>query len=108
MQAENDGHPVPEAESPDWKTEVRELRRVVELALILCDSLLQAEDSSSMHWDAQRSPGRSVSAFDLANMEKLHIQRVLHYTQGNKVKAAKLLNIGLTTIYRKLEEYGLE
>ncbi len=45
----------------------------------------------------------------LASVEKLHILRVLNYTQGNKVEAAKLLNIRLTTgVYRrKMEEYGL-
>jgi two-component system, NtrC family, response regulator len=40
-------------------------------------------------------------------MEKLHIQRVLNYTKGNKMAAARLLNIGLTTLYRKVEEYKL-
>jgi DNA-binding NtrC family response regulator len=49
----------------------------------------------------------SLSAFDLASVEKLHIQRVLNHTKGNKTEAAKLLNIGLTTLYRKIEEYGL-
>ena len=44
---------------------------------------------------------------DLASVEKQHIQRVLNYTKGNKVEAAKLLNVGLTTVYRKMEEYGL-
>ncbi len=48
-----------------------------------------------------------MSAFDLSSVEKLHIQRVLNYTHGNKVEAARLLNIGLTTVYRKIEEYGL-
>ena len=38
---------------------------------------------------------------------KQHIGRVLQYTNGNKVEAAKLLNIGLTTLYRKIEEYKL-
>jgi len=46
--------------------------------------------------------------FSLASVEKLHIQRVLNYTHGNKAEAARLLNIGLTTVYRKMEEYGLE
>ncbi len=78
----------------DWKVGILEVKRVIEQALILCDCLLQQDESKSV--------------FDLANVEKMHIQRVLHYTNGNKVKAAKLLNIGLTTIYRKLEEYGLE
>src|ERR1700744_388149 len=51
--------------------------------------------------------GQPMSAFDLSSVEKLHIQRVLNYTHGNKVEAARLLNIGLTTVYRKIEEYGL-
>jgi two-component system NtrC family response regulator len=49
----------------------------------------------------------SLTAFDLASVEKMHIQRVLAFTHGNKAEAAKLLNIGLTTVYRKIAEYGL-
>jgi len=40
-------------------------------------------------------------------MECRHIARVLQYTQGNKSEAARLLKIGLTTLYRKIEEYKL-
>ena len=58
--------------------------------------------------EATMSQGQPIPAFDLSSVEKLHIQRVLNYTRGNKVEAAKLLNIGLTTVYRKIEEYGLE
>jgi two-component system NtrC family response regulator len=50
---------------------------------------------------------KMLSALDLASVEKLHIQRILNYTKGNKAEAARLLNIGLTTIYRKMETYGL-
>ncbi len=46
-------------------------------------------------------------SLDLSTIEKIHIQRVLNYTKGNKVETAKLLNIGLTTLYRKIEEYNL-
>jgi DNA-binding NtrC family response regulator len=35
------------------------------------------------------------------------IQKALHHTKGNKTEAARLLNIGLTTLYRKIEEYNL-
>ena len=45
---------------------------------------------------------------NLATIEKNHIQKVLHYTRGNKTEAARLLDIGLTTLYRKIEEYHLE
>jgi transcriptional regulator with PAS, ATPase and Fis domain len=47
------------------------------------------------------------SSFDLATAEKLHIQKVLTHTKGNKTEAAKLLNIGLTTLYRKMDEYEI-
>jgi two-component system NtrC family response regulator len=32
---------------------------------------------------------------------------VLKYTKGNKTETSRLLGIGLTTLYRKIEEYGL-
>jgi transcriptional regulator with PAS, ATPase and Fis domain len=41
-------------------------------------------------------------------MEKIHIQKILSLANGNKTKAAELLGIGLTTLYRKIEEYHLE
>ena len=39
--------------------------------------------------------------------EKAHIRKVLQYTGGNKTEAARLMHIGLTTLYRKIEEYGI-
>jgi DNA-binding NtrC family response regulator len=43
----------------------------------------------------------------LQAVEKHHIQRILQRLDGNKTQAAKLLGIGLRTLYRKIEEYGL-
>jgi DNA-binding NtrC family response regulator len=53
------------------------------------------------------SGNNPLSAFELTSVEKLHIQRVLNHCKGNKTEAAKLLNIGLTTLYRKIEEYKI-
>ena len=50
-------------------------------------------------------PGPGVDC--VASVEKLHIQRVLNHTKGNKTETARLLNIGLTTLYRKIEEYKI-
>ena len=51
----------------------------------------------------------SFTTFDLAGAEKLHIQKVLQsYTNGNKTETARLLNIALTTLYRKIEEYQIK
>ena len=47
------------------------------------------------------------STFDLSIAEKIHIHKVLNYANGNKTETAKLLNIALTTLYRKLEEYKI-
>ena len=59
--------------------------------------------------DLQDIPIRQhmLPAFDLSSVEKQHIQQVLIHTHNNKAEAARLLNIGLATLYRKIEEYGL-
>lgn len=92
----------------EWKGNVRELKNVIERAVILCDE----EELNIEHLPVElqtQNPEtiKILSAFDLASIEKLHIQRVLNHTKGNKTEAARLLNIGLTTLYRKIEEYGL-
>jgi transcriptional regulator with PAS, ATPase and Fis domain len=48
-----------------------------------------------------------VSAFSIQSVEKLHIQKVLNYTKGNKAETARLLEIGIATLYRKLDEYNI-
>lgn len=48
-----------------------------------------------------------LSAFELASAEKIHIQKVLNYTNGNKTKTAEHLGIALTTLYRKIDEYEI-
>ena len=42
-------------------------------------------------------------ALDLKSVERNHIVKVLRHTRGNKTEAARLLKIGLTTLYRKIE-----
>lgn len=93
-----------------WPGNIRELKNVIERAVILSES--QELDETLLPYEIQHiQPARSgqgVSAFDLSAVEKLHIQRVLNHTHGNRTEAARLLNIGIATLYRKLKEYGLE
>jgi len=93
-----------------WPGNIRELKNVIERAVILCDSSVL--DETLLPYDIQHiQPARTnqaLSAFDLSSVEKLHIQRVLNHTHGNRAEAARLLNIGIATLYRKLKEYGLE
>src|SRR5258708_36310533 len=95
-------------ESWPWKGNVRELRNVIERAVILENGKLLSRNSLPLELLTKGHQPQYIPAFDLASIEKLHIQRVLDYTRGNKVEAARLLNIGLTTVYRKIEEYGLD
>lgn len=93
-----------------WKGNIRELRNVIERSLIVCDGEcldvsdlpLEIQNSHYEHSD-EAAPG----SFELSAMERRHIVRVLEFTKGNKTEAARLLKIGLTTLYRKIEEYKL-
>ena len=91
-----------------WPGNVRELRNVIERALIICDDYITLDD---MPLDFRSSTLSGSAAdgddFELAEAGHRHIQRVLQYTKGNKAEAARLLKIGLTTLYRKIEEYGI-
>jgi len=91
----------------DWKGNIRELKNVIERAVILSDGPQLAVNNLPAELQMASHSSSSLPSFDLATVEKLHIQRVLHHTKGNKTEAAKLLNIGLTTLYRKIEEFGL-
>jgi len=94
-----------------WKGNIRELKNVIERAVILSEGTELSTDNLPLEFQQSSSNSDSsnatLSAFSLASMEKLHIQRVLNHTRGNKTEAARLLNIGLTTLYRKIEEYHL-
>ena len=92
----------------EWKGNIRELKNIIERAVILANgSELTLEDLPLELQIVNLISSKSASALDLATAEKSHIQKVLLYTKGNKTEAAKLLNIGLTTLYRKIEEYEL-
>jgi len=92
-----------------WKGNIRELKNVMERAVILEETNQLTVESLPLELQSENAsgPDNTLSAFSLASVEKLHIQRVLNHTNGNKTEAARLLNIGLTTLYRKIEEYKL-
>ncbi|MBK7852756.1 MAG: sigma-54-dependent Fis family transcriptional regulator [Bacteroidetes bacterium] len=93
-----------------WNGNIRELKNVIERCVILSDSDELSIENLPAEFQTISSVskgGKQLSAFDLASAEKLHILKVLNYTNGNKTKAAELLNIALTTLYRKLDEYKI-
>lgn len=90
-----------------WKGNIRELKNVMERAVILMSNNEISIEHLPIEMQNVSTGSKQLSAFDLASAEKIHIQKVLNYTNGNKTETAKLLNIALTTLYRKLEEYKL-
>jgi two-component system, NtrC family, response regulator len=93
-----------------WRGNIRELRNVIERSLIVCSNeLLTLEDLpvDILHTQIYEITGRNSSDLDMAGVERRHIARVLQFAKGNKTETARLLKIGLTTLYRKIEEYGL-
>lgn len=92
-----------------WPGNIRELKNVMERAVILAHAdVLSVDDlPATLQLNATANNGKQLSAFSLQSVEKLHIQKILNHTRGNKAEAARLLEIGIATLYRKIEEYGI-
>ncbi|MEJ1240989.1 sigma-54 dependent transcriptional regulator [Chryseolinea sp. T2] len=86
-----------------WKGNIRELKNVIERSVILADGELEAS-----LLPADFNIETDNNSLELASVEKRHIIRVLQHTHGNKTQTAKLLGIGLTTLYQKIKDYALE
>lgn len=92
----------------DWKGNIRELKNIIERAVILANGPELTVENLPMEMQIPAINSMAeLSSLDLSIVEKLHIQKVLQFTKGNKTETARLLNIGLTTLYRKIEEYHL-
>jgi DNA-binding NtrC family response regulator len=103
-----------------WPGNVRELQNVIERAVILCNDrgILEpahlgmgqkAEVSTSSLATAVSEPKavvKSSSESTLAEVEKWHILSVLEHNEGNRTRAAKMLDISIRTLRNKLNEYG--
>jgi len=94
-------------ENHQWKGNIRELKNCIERSVILSDNDVLCVDTLPFASIAVDSGVKMLSAFSMASVEKVHIQKVLHHTHGNKAEAARLLEIGIATLYRKIEEYKL-
>ena len=91
----------------DWPGNIRELKNVVECSSIVSDGTLTWEDLPLDLQHPSDTADTGSNDFELAVIEKKHISKVLQYTHGNKTETARLLKIGLATLYRKIETYHL-
>lgn len=99
--------------SYEWKGNVRELKNVMERAVILCDSShilpehlnLPMEQRECLPLDA---PLHEVAGSAARNAEKAMIENALKQTMGNKSKAAEKLKISYKTLLNKIKEYKIK
>lgn len=95
-------------EENEWKGNIRELKNIIERSVILSENDILALETLPFELHTKKdNAATALSAFSMASIEKLHIQKVLNYAGGNKAETARLLEIGVATLYRKIEEYKL-
>lgn len=87
-----------------WKGNIRELKNTIERTLILSEGNTLDETLLPFNFNQQ---GSTTISMDMASVEEQHIKKVLQYTAGNKTETARLLGIGLATLYRKMEQYHI-
>ena len=91
----------------EWRGNIRELKNVMERSAIVCDEEVTMQDLPIDLQCAGMDEEQGKEEFELAVIEQKHITKVLQYTRGNKTEAARLLKIGLATLYRKIEAYHI-
>lgn len=88
-----------------WPGNIRELQHAVERAVILSkQSLLTGTD---FQLSPAPIPVEAEKTLNLTTVEKEVIRQAVMKSNGNLTLAAEELGIGRTTLYRKMEEYGL-
>jgi DNA-binding NtrC family response regulator len=94
-----------------WPGNVRELENTVERAVILAETdVIHTQDLPEKLLNAAPSAnvGSGASGVTLEELEREHMRRILKAVKGDKVKAAQVLGIHLSTLYRKVQRYRLE
>lgn len=89
----------------DWPGNVRELENAVELMINSEEIRLEFSDKAVKIQEPVTDSNPDLS---LEAIEKQHIIRIINDSKGNLTLAAKILNIGRNTLYRKVEKYNLD
>ncbi|MBN1480558.1 sigma-54-dependent Fis family transcriptional regulator [candidate division KSB1 bacterium] len=90
-----------------WPGNVRELSNVIERAVVLEEDTIIHPESLPMHVRGVMKQGAGDDLLPLSEMEKQHIRYVLHKTNFNISKAARILKIDRKTLYDKIKKYDL-
>jgi DNA-binding NtrC family response regulator len=93
--------------SYDWPGNIRELRNVLERALLFCKG--DVLDRKTLRFDRALDPGSpEESLLTLDDAERSHIVNVLRATGGHVEKAAEVLALSRSSLYARLKKYGIK
>src|SRR5690606_3340006 len=91
-----------------WRGNVRELENVIERAVIFAEGRqIEVSDLPFAAADADRVADTENLRETMAQFERQHIIAVLRRCQYDKAEAARRLDIGLSSLYRKLDELNI-
>ncbi|MEW5745736.1 MAG: sigma-54 dependent transcriptional regulator [Nitrospirota bacterium] len=101
----------------EWKGNVRELRNIMERAVILCDGpqllpehlsfTVAGKESASCGGAAPELTLHEIAQRAVHDAERSRIEQALRQTQGNKSRAAELLKVSYKTLLTKIKEYRI-
>jgi transcriptional regulator of acetoin/glycerol metabolism len=89
----------------DWPGNARELRNVIERAVVVAKGNVVTESDISLPSTSSDTNHRTKS---LEEIEKAHIRVVLIENQWNIVRSAHALGIDRVTLYNKIKKFGLK
>jgi two-component system, NtrC family, response regulator HydG len=95
-------------ENYDWPGNIRELQHSIERSIILSESnVLQPSDVLLRQLEEEDEQKVKFDNYNLNEVEKTIIQRVLRENEGNISRTAKELGLTRTSLYRRMQKYGL-
>lgn len=95
----------------DWPGNIRELRNVIERAIIVSKKPILDINDLSIAPHSKHNILSEIShescLIPLSEMEKIHITNILKHFNGNRAKSAKLLQISPRSLYDKIHKYDI-
>jgi DNA-binding NtrC family response regulator len=91
----------------DWPGNVRELENCISRAVVLASGNVIRPEHLGLYSGRTTTSPATADLASLEEVERVHLERVLAFTEGNKTRAAELLGISKPKLYRMLAKYEL-